>query len=412
MGFSSWMALRYLSASRRGGLLGRVSLLALVGVAVGVATLLTVFAFVSGFQVEVRRLLTGMNPAVFVSSAELGGLAEPQALAADLETVPGVAAAAAFIQQKGVASAQAAGALRLRGVILRGIDPAAEPRVTGVLSRCEPPFTGFSLPGMEPGCLLGVALAEELGVLPGETITFTTVLEGSGREPLHTRLTVLGTVRTGLYEFDRRFAYADLAFCRRQFRAGGGADGLGLRVDDVMAADTVAGALRERLGFADYRVASWIDLNGEIFRWMGTMRAILFIALSLIILVAGFNIAGAMTIIVTERTRAIGLLLSLGARRREVLGIFLLEGWLIGLAGVIAGTGLGLALTRWFSHHPLSLPGEVYFIDHMPARLSPALLAVVGGAAVVVALLALVAPGVEALRRTPMDTLQEGGMRA
>jgi len=146
---------------------------------------------------------------------------------------------------------------------------------------------------------------------------------------------------------------------------------------------------------------------------MRTMRAILFVALSLIILVAGFNIAGTMTIIVTEKTREIGLLLSLGASRRGVLAVYLIEGWLIGLTGVAAGGVLGLAVIAWFRRHPLGLPGEVYFIDAMPVALSPGLFLAIGAAAVLVALLALVLPGWEALRRTPLDALQgEGRIRA
>lgn len=413
MGCSLWLALRHIAHARRGGFLGRVSLLALLGVAVGVATLLTVFAFVQGFQGELRRLLTGMNPAVFVSSADRGGLARPDSLAAVLAALPGVEAASPFVQQKGVLSRASGGALRLRGVILRGVDPAGETRVTDVLARCDPPFAGFALPGGAPGLLLGARLAEELGVLPGERVTFTTVLDAAGTEPLHRDFTVLGLVTTGLYEFDRRFAYGDADLALRLFRGGGGPDGLGLKLADPLAADRVASRLRGSLAWTSYRVASWMELNADVFRWMRTMRAILFVALSLIILVAGFNIAGTMTIIVTEKTREIGLLLSLGASRRGVLAVYLIEGWLIGLTGVAAGGVLGLAVIAWFRRHPLGLPGEVYFIDAMPVALSPGLFLAIGAAAVLVALLALVLPGWEALRRTPLDALQgEGRIRA
>ena len=171
--------------------------------------------------------------------------------------------------------------------------------------------------------------------------------------------------------------------------------------------------LRGVLDYGLYRVASWRDLNGEIFRWISTMRSVLFLALSLIILVAGFNIAGTMTIIVTEKTREIGLLLSLGASRLRVLGVFLIEGWVLGAVGVLLGGALGTALIAWFTNHPLPLPGEVYFIDHLPARLSPALFFSIAGAAVLVAFFALILPGLEALRRQPLDSLQgEGGIRA
>ena len=408
MRFSLWLALRHLAKARRGGFLGRVSLLALLGVAVGVATLLTVFSFVQGFQTEVQRLLTVMNPAVFLSSGARGEITAPDSLARDVASIPGVEAASPFVQQKGVLSASGGRNLRLRGVILRGIDPETEDAVTEVLSRCDPPFVGFDFPGA-PGLLLGSRLADELGALPGEELTFTTVLGDGEQEARHYRCTVIGTVSSGLYEFDRRFVYLDLDTARESFRAGRGVDGLGLGLADVMKAAAVVSQLRERYHYPVYQAAGWMELNGEIFRWMKTMRGVLFIALSLIILVAGFNIAGSMTIIVTEKTREIGLLLSLGATRLGILGVYLLEGWLIGLAGVLGGGLLGLLVIAWFSRHPIALPGEVYFIDSMPVELSPALLGTIAAAAIAVAFFSLVLPGLEALRRTPMDALREGG---
>jgi lipoprotein-releasing system permease protein len=409
LSYSPWLALRYLAKARQGGFLGRVSLLALLGVAIGVATLLTVFAFVQGFQDEVRALLTNMNPAIFLSSLEPGGIANAADLGDEVTAVAGVRAASPFIQQKGVLSLPAGRDLRLRGAVLRGIDAAGENAVTGLLGRCDPPFAGFALPGQPPGILLGKHLAEELGALPGERLTFTTAESGESLVASHHVFFVLGVVESGLYEFDRRFAYIDIDVARVKFREGRGVDGLGLGIDDPMGAEGIAETLAQRYGFPEYQVASWMDLNGEVFQWMKTMRAILFLALSLIILVAGFNIAGSMTIIVTEKTREIGLLLSLGASRLSVLAVFLIEGWLIGLAGVVGGGLLGLALLAWFTSHPLNLPGEVYFIDHMPARLSPELFLAIAGSAVLVAFFALVLPGLEALRRTPLDALQQGG---
>ena len=411
MHFSLWLALRHLAKARRGGFLGRVSLFALLGVALGVATLLTVFAFVQGFQRELRELLTGMNPAVFLSSMQRGAIVDPPDDLALASRYAGIQAAAPYIQQKGVLSLRSGHELRLRGVILRGIDAERERRVTRIFDHCDPPFGGFTLAGAPPGLLLGSRLAQELGVLPGEELTFTTVLEEDAQEAQHFTFIVLGLVESGLYEFDRRFAYLDLETARTCFRPGAGFDGLGLGLADPMAADDIAEALRGDFLYPHWQVASWMDLNGEIFRWMRTMRSVLFLALSLIILVAGFNVAGSMTIIVTEKTREIGLLLALGASRLEVLGAFLLEGWIIGLAGVAAGALLGFGAIAWFQSHPLQLPGEIYFIDRMPASVSPALLVTIAGAAVLVAFFALVLPGLEALRRTPMDAMQQGGIR-
>ncbi|MCP4549052.1 MAG: FtsX-like permease family protein [bacterium] len=408
MKFSLWFALRHLAIARKGGFLGRVSLLALLGVAIGVATLLTVFAFVQGFQHEVRELLTGMNPALFVSTMERGVISDDEALIDTLTGYDHVVAGAPFIQQNGVISLKGGRDLRLRGAILRGVDAGREPDVTSILASCDPPVAGFDFPGSH-AIILGAKLAEDLGVLPGEKVVFTTVLDEEGKEIRHHEFTVIALSSLGLHEFDKRFAYADIETCSGFFRDGAGVDGIGLRLDDVLLADAVSAELRRDLDFTRFQVASWRDLNGDIFLWMSTMRVVLFLVLSLIILVAGFNIAGSMTIIVTEKSKEIGLLLSMGAGRPGVLLIFLLEGWLIGLAGVAAGGLFSLGLIGWFKNHPLSLPGEVYFIDHMPVMLSPSIFLQIAVAAFLVALFALIMPGLEALRRTPLDALHKGG---
>ncbi len=399
-----WIALRHLAAMRRRSFLGRVSLLAILGVGVGVGTLVTVLAFTGGFQEEVRDLLTGMNPSIFVSTDTPGDLNPQGELAAELATREDVAAISPFIQQKGVLSRPADAGLKLAGCLLRGVDPQTERSVTSILDSADPPLTGFMMLGDRPGILLGRRLAEELAVLPGEDVTFTTLLEDS-EEPMHQVFFVQGFVESGLYEFDRRFAYVDLSAARQLFRGGRGADGLGIRVVDPLQVRQSSTELREALSFPHWRVADWMDLNGEIFRWMGTMRAILFLSLSLIVLVAGFNIAGTMTLVVSEKSREIGVLRSLGAERGSILRLFVLEGWILGMAGVVVGLLLSWLMSVIFKDRPLGIPGEIYFIDHLPMKLDWAQIGGVSVVAVLVTLGAAFFPGIEALMRRPIEAI-------
>jgi lipoprotein-releasing system permease protein len=399
-----WIALRHLAAMRRRSFLGRVSLLAILGVGVGVGTLVTVLAFTGGFQEEVRDLLTGMNPSIFVSTDTPGDLNPQGELAAELAKREDVAAISPFVQQKGVLSRPADAGLKLAGCLLRGVDPQTERTVTSILDSAEPPLTGFLNLGDRPGILLGRRLAEELAVLPGEDVTFTTLLEDSD-EPMHQVFFVQGFVESGLYEFDRRFAYVDLTAARDLFRGGRGADGLGIRVVDPLEVRQSSAELREALSFPQWRVADWMDLNGEIFRWMGTMRAILFLSLSLIVLVAGFNIAGTMTLVVSEKSREIGVLRSLGAERGSILRLFVLEGWILGMAGVVVGLLLSWLMSVIFKDRPLGIPGEIYFIDHLPMKLDWAQIGGVSVVAVLVTLAAAFFPGIEALMRRPIEAI-------
>ncbi|MDP6419599.1 MAG: FtsX-like permease family protein [Candidatus Krumholzibacteria bacterium] len=412
MRYPGWILLRHIGSIRRRSFLGRVSLLAILGVMLGVATLVTVLSFMQGFQSELRRLLTEMNPSIFVSTGTAGGLAEPEMLAGSLADVEGLLASSPYIQQRGVLSKPALHGLKLSGVILRGLEPSSEALVTSTLSSCDPPFEEFLQAGGSPGILLSSRLARELASLPGEKVTFTTVIEGR-EDPLHLSFLVQGLVETGLYEFDRRFAYADLSILREVLREGEGVDGLGIRVADPLRAREQSIVIRELLPFGEYQVADWMDLNGEIFRWMKTMRSILLFSLGLIILVAGFNISGTMTLVVSEKTREIGILRSLGAKRRDILQIYILEGWILGLLGVGAGLLLSLVLRALFRGRALSIPGEIYFIDNMPMELEPRTLLLISLVAILISLASALFPGLEALRRSPLDALQgEGRIRA
>ncbi len=399
-----WIALRHLAAMRRRSFLGRVSLLAILGVGVGVGTLVTVLAFTGGFQDEVRDLLTGMNPSIFLSTENPGGMDPDGAVSAELLARQDLAALSPFIQQKGVLSKPGEAGLKLGGCLVRGVDAESERGVTSILDSATPPLEGFIRLGEMPGILLGRRLAEELAVLPGEDVTFTTLLDGAD-EPMHRRFFVQGFVESGLYEFDRRFAYVDLDAAREVFRGGGGADGLGLRVVDPLRVRETSSELRKALSYPPWRVADWMDLNGEIFHWMATMRAILFLAMSLIVLVAGFNVAGTMTLVVSEKSREIGVLRSLGAGRGTILRLFVLEGWILGLAGVVAGLILSWIMALIFKDRPLGIPGEIYFIDHLPMKLDLSQIAGVSLVAVLVTLGAAFFPGVEALMRRPIEAI-------
>jgi len=401
---SIWIALRHLAAMRRRSFLGRVSLLAVLGVAVGVATLVTVLAFVGGFQAEVRDLLTGMNPSIFLTKESPGGIDPGGSLAGELMSMEDIVAISPFVQQKGVLSRPGEAGLKLAGCLLRGVDPDRERRVTRLLDSCRPPLDAFKNWDGKPGILLGSRLAEELSVLPGEEVTFTTLLEGV-EDPTHQVFLVQGIVESGLYEFDRRFAYMDLDSARSIFRSGKGVDGLGLRVADPLKVRRSSREIRHALSFPPWRVSDWMDLNGEIFRWMSTMRSILFLSLSLIVLVAGFNIAGTMTLVVSEKSREIGVLRSLGTSRGTIMRLFVFEGWMLGMAGVGLGLLLSWVMALIFKGRPLGIPGEVYFIDHLPMRMAPGQVAGVCVLAILVTLGAALFPGIEALMRRPVESI-------
>jgi lipoprotein-releasing system permease protein len=217
---------------------------------------------------------------------------------------------------------------------------------------------------------------------------------------------VVGFFETGMFEFDSRFVYVDLTDARDFFGyAPGGASMIGVKVRDLMRADRVADRLETDLGL-DFYATDWMALNANLFQWIKLEKIIMILLLGMIILIAGFNIIGILTMMVGERRREIGILLAMGAKRRQVMGIFLINGVWLGAVGVFFGSIIGL-VGIWLLHRfGITLPGDVYFVETVPVLLQWGDFFLVAGISIAVALLAGLWPSWEASNLKPMEIIR------
>jgi len=412
MEFAGYIARRYLRSRRHSRFLSRGSVTAIGGMSIGVAVLNITLAVMNGFHDEMRRTFVENMPMVTIITSVPEGFTDLGKVMDTIGTDPEVVGVAPFIRQVGLATASRKfGPPRVKEIVAWGIDPDLVDTVqpTSQYLLPDPSVLGDLAGGEVPHVILGADLANSLYAARGDTVVLTTVngeLDLDLIEAESRKFVVVGFFETGMFEFDSRFVYVDLAAARDFFGYGpGGASMVGVKVTDLMRADRVADRLENELGFQFY-ATDWMALNANLFQWIKLEKIIMILLLGMIILIAGFNIIGILTMMVGERRREIGILLAMGAKRKQIMGIFLINGVWLGVVGVFFGSVVGL-LAIWLLHRfGISLPGDVYFVETVPVLLQWGDFFLVAGISLVMALLAGLWPSWEASNLKPMEIIR------
>ena len=365
------VAVRYLKA-RPSRLVSSVSLLSISGIALGVAALVVAMGLLSGYRTEIREKLIGANAEIVVFPLMAGGDPDPASLERRVAAVPGVRATAPVIYQTGVAASAATpdGA----DAVLKGIDPAAERRVSQIdayLPDAEAVVTrgdGASAPGVA----IGAELARRLDVREGVAITLAVAdaSGGAGRfVPRTGRFRVARIFRTNFSEYDTEWVFLDREELRRLGRMEGKANVVEVRLDSLEDTEAMAVAVGKAAGNG-YSVSDWRSMNGGLFAALAIQQTTLFLVIGLIVAVSTFNVVATLVMTVQEKKRDIGVLTTLGAEPGFFSKVFLSLGALLGGAGVLAGVIFGVlvcwVLTRF---RLLSFPpgvAEIYFVSYIP----------------------------------------------
>jgi lipoprotein-releasing system permease protein len=227
-----------------------------------------------------------------------------------------------------------------------------------------------------------------------------------GAFPRAERFSVVGLVESGMYEYDATFAYISFDEGARMLGTEGRASGIEVRVKDIYKAADLAARLRSELGYP-YYAKDWMQSNRNLFSALRLEKVVMFIILVLIVMVAAFNIISTLIMIVMEKNKDIGILMTMGATRRTIRRIFALEGLLIGVVGTVSGTALG-GLLCWLlrKYQFIHLPNDVYYITTLPVSLDPAILGIVGGSSVMICFLATLYPARQASRIDPAEAIR------
>lgn len=402
---------RYLRSGQRRGFLSFITVISVVGLALGVAVLLVVMSVMNGFERELRaRILTVTSHATLMGLE--GPLPDWRRVQQRAATMPGVTGSAPYIE----ARAMLAAGPRLAGTMLRGIDPAQEEAIVGIGRSLVQGKLSTLQPGGY-GIVLGDALAQELGVAVGGTVVVIApegTVTPAGLVPRMRRFAVAGIFHSGMYEYDRGLALLHVADAARLYRLGDAVTGIRLALADPLRAPALVRQLAIDMG-GGYFVSDWTRVHPNFFRSIQMTKSMLFVILSLIVAMAAFNIVATLVMVVKDKSQDIAILRTLGAAPRNIQAVFLVQGVMIGLAGVGAGIALGvlLALNLESLVHGLEaltgtrfLDAKVYFMSDLPAQVQLADVARVSVVALLLCMAATVYPAWRASRLSPAEVLR------
>ena len=408
-----FIARRYLASRRKGRFLSLITAIAIGGITLGVTALITVIAVITGLQRDLQQKILGNNPHVYVfEPGQSFRLANYERLLPSVRGTPGVVAAEPFVMTQ-VALVRENGSYAKAG-LLYGIDVESDGEpITVVQERIRsgeyglgPTQTGL------PGILVGDKLASQMNLLPGDVVTVIAaenIKTGplGDLQPTIREFEVTGTFSTGMYDYDSQNLYAAMAAVQEMLGLDASTvSGLAVNVSDPWRAEEVATAIEEALGFP-YYAQTWIDLNATLFSALKLEKLALFVILSLIVLVAAFNIVSTLVMVVRDKTKEIGILKSMGLTDARVLRVFLLQGLAIGVIGTALGTAGGLTLVWLLDRYKfITLPGDVYFVDTLPVALEPMDLLLIVVVSVLIALLATIHPARQASRLQPVEAIR------
>ena len=402
--FEWFVSLRYLRAKRKQKFISLITLISILGVAVGVMALIVVLSVYTGFTEGLRDQIIGVNSHVIIQSYS-GGIEEPEAVMAQVADVPGVVAQTPVIYTQALITAAAGSS----GVVLRGIDPASAGGVINIASKMSSGDLDSLAGGTNPPAIvLGVDLARQLQVFPGERVQLLApdgMLSPMGVLPRVRVCQVAGIFTTGMNEFDSNMGYLGLDTARSLAGLERGVHAIEVRVRQVDKADVVAAAIGERLG-SRYVVRDWMQLNQNLFAALKLEKLGIFIALDLIILVAALNIISALIMVVMEKTRDIAILKSMGASTISIVRIFFYQGLVIGVTGTLLGLCSGLALCELLKRYKIiELPSNVYPMSTIPIKVVAADIGIIVVSALLITLAATLYPSWKAARVRPAEAL-------
>lgn len=405
-----FIGLRYTRAKRRNHFISFISLVSMLGIALGVAALITVISVMNGFEKELRQRILGMVAHATVSGAEDRLDDWPDAVAA-AKNVEHVIGAAPYIEREGMLQGA-----RVSGAMIRGVLPEAEPEVSEISTRITEGSWEALKPG-EYGIILGRELSLWAGAALGEDVLVITPqarATPAGLLPQMRRFKVVGILESGAQEYDRGMAVIHLADAAKLFRMGDSVTGVRLKLDDMFQSRAVARQLADLLG-GFFRVRDWTQEHSNFFRAVATEKVFMFIILSLIVAVAAFNLVSTLVMLVTDKQSDIAILRTLGLRPRRVMLVFMIQGMLIGVIGIVIGAigGTLLAENVGLVLHTLEkifgfelFPADIYYITDLRGDLRIADVSMIVSVSFLLSLIATLYPAWRAARTHPVEALR------
>ncbi len=410
-----WIALRYLRARRREGFISIVAWFSLLGILLGVATLIVVLSVMNGFRAELLARVIGINGHVVVSSVFSPRIDDPAILLDTLQSRPDIVSAAPLIQGQALASS----ALAASGALVRGMraeDLKNRPLLLDSLRAGDQAIAAFS---QDKGIILGERLARRLGLFAGDRLKLIAPTADAtvfGSLPRARTFRVIDTLELGMYEYDNSLVLMPMAAAQDFFDAGDAVDVIEVIGKDPEEANRLALMLNRQLS-GQANAVSWQQVNASFFTALQVERNVMFLILTLIILVAAFNIVSSQIMLVKEKASGVAILRSMGASQGLILRIFMVTGSAVGVIGAMLGLAVGLLLTNnlelvrklveSLANVDVFSP-EIYFLSKLPSRIDSGEVLSVVAMAIGLSLLAAIYPAWRAARLDPVEILRYG----
>lgn len=409
---SFFIGLRYTRAKRRNHFISFISLVSMIGIALGVMVLITVLSVMNGFDQEIKKRVFTMVPPMSVSSSQ-GAISNWQTLQANLQHFPSVSAVSPYVNGEVLLSHEGT----VQPALVTGILPSQEKNVSGFADKIVQGQISALAPGSF-GIIIGEALANRLDVTLGDKITVMTpqvILSPVGVFPQSKRFTVVGIFRTGGgFGFDAGLGFVSLQDAQKLFGLGTNVSGLHLNVANVYGAPALAQKLAAALT-EDATVSTWADQFGDFFHAVQLEKTMMFFILLLIVAVAAFNLVSTLVMVVNDKQADIAILRTFGATPRMIMTIFIIQGAIVGLLGTALGVIGGLllasnatAIVNGIEHlfGVQLLAANVYFVNYLPSKIEAMDIVVITIASIGLSLLATLYPAWRASQLDPVESLR------
>ena len=411
MSFEFFIGSRYLRTKQKQAFISLITILSIAGVTVGVMALIVVIAVMTGFEYDLKSRILGVESHIVIMRHN-GPFSDYRNILEHVENTDGVEAATPFINSQVILRSS----LSLSGAVLRGIDPDSADRVIKNLDKVslknlketdQRKSTSIAMPSI----ILGKELAKNLGVMQGDPVHLISprgMISPIGHIPTMKRFKVAGLFESGMYEYDRSLAYMHIKDAQKILRMGDSVNGIEVRVNDIYNARNIAGRIVKELGF-QYWARDWMQMNQNLFSALKLEKTVMFIILALIVLVAAFNIASTLIMMVMEKTKDIAILKAMGATDKSIRKIFVLKGTVIGSIGIFLGVCMGFLLCTVLKYYQfIELPGDVYYITTLPVKLELLDVVMIASAAMAISFLSTLYPARQASKLDPVEALRYG----
>ncbi len=422
--YEIFIGLRYLRAKRRQKTISLNTFVSVTGITLGVAALIGTLGIMTGFKEDLQEKILGTTSHIIVQDRTKEYLKSQQTLVSQLESLPRIMAATPFVYKQVLLTSRSG----VQGIVLRGIDPAKEIEVTELgknikNGRLEDLVTQPSSPptqsdiGISPsekrqpkvrrGIILGKELARRLGVFVGDRVNVVSPvgpIKAISMVPKIRPFHVVAIFQSGMYEYDSSLAYISLNEAQNFFNLQDGVTGIEVKVDNIFEANAIARSIETTLG-RPYWARDWMEMNKNLFAALKLEKTMMFLLLVLITLVASFNIVSTLTMIVNEKQREIAILKTMGATKKAIMRIFMVNGLIIGLTGTLIGIPLGYAFL-WLIQNYWTFDPSVYYISRIPVHVQAIDVILVACSALLISFAATILPSRQAAKLDPAAALR------